>query len=496
MVMLALTFLDGGCAAVRPGTVTPPPAPNAYISEFQIPTPQTDAGSTTQPASESSAPDPQETETTAMNGRASVQSGLWWTAFADPALDAAIQEALRRNYTIRDLRNLIYENQLDPAMPQGFLWPLQIGLPASVQRSKAAAPPALGGPGYGLAYTEADVGIAASYQVDVWGQLDMRRRTFNDLVEQQRQNTEVYAQTLAEQIAQVWFEILEQRALRNLLESQVRYSQDLLRIVTARFDQHLVTRLVVLQQQQLLLNTQALAPLILAQIALLNSKLTALLGRTPTPNTNIVPEDRRMPDLPLAPALGEPADLIQNSPELRLARARVAETEHQVSENLASWLPTVEVFGNAGERSYNFSESFFIAGVGVRLTWPIFDGAQRITKAKQLDLSVQRRNWQYQLALNTTVQRVQDAWIQEQKQGANLKKLRDQVALGRLVLKEARQLFEQGQSDYLPVLTALVNLSNLERTSIQAQRLLLSYRVQLYHALGGTWSNIATQYTN
>jgi outer membrane protein TolC len=318
-------------------------------------------------------------------------------------------------------------------------------------------------------------------------------------VEQQRQNTEVLAQSLAEQVAQLWFQILEQRALRELLEDQVRYSQDLLGIVEARFKQHLVPRLVVLQQEQQLLNTQAQVPLVVAQLTLLNSNLALLLGRMPTADVEIVPGDRRLPDLPPAPGVGVPADLIQNSPELREAQARVAEAEHLVSQNLASSLPTIEIFGNVGVDSFNgvnspnLSEHFTTGSVGARLTWSIFDGGQRISRAKQLTFTVQRRNWQYELALKTAVKRVQDALVQEHKQADNLRVLRAQVDLGRRVLLEARQLFEQGQVDYLPVLTALANLSNLERGSIQAQRLLLSYRIQLYHALGGTWSKAATE---
>ena len=58
---------------------------------------------------------------------------------------------------------------------------------------------------------------------------------------------------------------------------------------------------------------------------------------------------------------------------------------------------------------------------------------------------------------------------------------------------EARRLFEQGQSDYLPVLTALNNLIDLQRATLQAQLLLLNHRVELYRALGGNWSYDVTK---
>jgi outer membrane protein TolC len=484
---LTVLALVGGCAAVRPVVLAPSlPAPPAYVADL-------DAArkAPAHRSSEGAAVDlPPKTGSTPIPDA----DGPWWRAFADPALDAIIEESLRNNYTMRDVRTLIYENQLDPARPNGPLWPLQIGIPATLQHSRQASAPLASQGATGTPFNTADVGIVASYQLDVWGQIDMQRRISDDLVEQQRQNTERSAQTIALQVAQLWFEILEQRAQRDLLATQVQYNENLLAIVNARFEQHLVGRLVVLQQEQQLLNTRAQVPLIVAQLALLDSRLRALLGRAPTSRANLVPQARVLPDLPTAPALGAPADLLRNSPDLRLQQARVAEAEHLVSQNLASWLPTINLIGSAGMTSYVSHNTVLTNAVGISLNWPIFDGGQRVTRAQQLSLTVMRRNWLYQGALHDAIQRVQDALIQERQQAEHLQALRTQVDLGRRVLVEARQLFEQGLSDYLPVLTALANLSSLERAALQAQKLLLSYRIQLYFALGGTWTKAATRF--
>jgi outer membrane protein TolC len=491
-----------GCALVRPVDVTPPPpfAPPAhYVTDVPAPPPRPASGTVSPGNGGEVVPESDGAPSEPSRPHAPPPGAPWWSAFADPALDDAIQEALRNNYTMRDTRTLIYENQLDPSRPGGILWPLQVTIPSTLQHSTQLTLAENQDGSFAPAEITSDtldVGIVASYQVDVWGKLDAHRRTLDDVIEQQRQNTEVFAQTLAEQVTQLWFEILEQRALRDLLGTQVQYSQELLAIVKARFEQHLVPHLAALQQEQQLFTTQAQVPLVTSQIAILNSRLTALLGRIPTPSPSLVPDDRRLPDLPSVPAVGGPLDLARTSPEMHVAQARVAEAEHLVNENLAAWLPTVEAFGSANIQWYNLAQRYPSAAAGIRLTWPIFDGGQRVLRAKQLELTVQRRNWQYELAFKSAVQRVQEALVQEQKQTDHLKAVRAQVDLARRVLTEARQLFEQGLSDYLPVLTALASLSNLERASIQAQRLLLSYRVQLYHALGGNWSASATKMDN
>ncbi|HEX7842878.1 MAG TPA: TolC family protein [Kofleriaceae bacterium] len=482
--VLVMTLLAGACTLARPVKVAPPPAPRAFVSDLEAAPSSAPGALDTPPGRPGSA-------------ERATQSAVWWSAFADPALDSTIQEALRNNYFIRDVRTLIYENDLDSTVPQGWWWPLQIGVPATTPANLQHIVTAVAGTRpVPLTYNAANIDLTASYQLDLWGNLDARRRVGKDLVEQQRQSTEMASQNLAEQVAQLWFDILVERALKDLTEGEVKYNQALFDLIKARFEQHLVTRLVVLQQEQQLLNIQSQVPLIAARIALLNSQLTALLGRLPSPLDALVPTDRRLPDLPPAPGLGTPGDLSETTPEMRFALLRVTEIENRVNQNLSSWLPTIELVGSAGVVSFGSSETFREAFAGIRLTWPVFDGGRRITDSKQLELTLKRRKWQYELALKTAIGRVQDALLQEKNQAESLRSLRAQIELGRRLLEEARRLFEQGQSDYLPVLTALASLAALERDGLRAQRLLLSYRVQLYRALGGTWSYDVTKLPN
>lgn len=485
LTTLAAVGLSGGCSLVRPVKVAPLPAPRSFVAAVDGSEPKEDS--------------PLDPPLDAPKNERATDNEVWWSAFADPALDAAIQEALRNNYFLRDVRTLIRENKLDPTLPQGWWWPLQVGIPAAtpagIQRVEIGSATTDGG-AVPLRYSSANIGLTASYQVDVWGNLDARRKVGIEFAEQQRQSTEIAAQDLAEQVAQLWFDILVQRAQKELTESDVKRNEELFALVKARFEQHLASRLSVLQQEQQLLSIKAQVPLIVARIALLNSQLTALLGRTPSPHDDLVPADRKLPDLPPAPNLGSPSDLTETTPEMRFARLRVTEIEYRVNQNLSSWLPTIEVLGSAGVVSFGASDTLRESFAGVRMTWPIFDGGRRITESKQLELTLKRRKWQYELALKTAIGRVQDSLLQEKNQAESLRSLRAQVELGGRLLEEARKIFEQGQSDYLPVLAALSNLASLDRDVLQAQRLLLSYRVQLYRALGGMWSYAVSEIPN
>ena len=83
---ITIVLLTSACSLVHPVHVTAPSAPHAFATS-------SDAADDTPHAS-----GPAERLT---------KNEVWWSAFHDPALDAAIQEAFKNNLVTRDVRGLI-----------------------------------------------------------------------------------------------------------------------------------------------------------------------------------------------------------------------------------------------------------------------------------------------------------------------------------------------------------------------------------------------------
>ena len=83
------------------------------------------------------------------------------------------------------------------------------------------------------------------------------------------------------------------------------------------------------------------------------------------------------------------------------------------------------------------------------------------------------------------IEEVENTLWQERQHERLLAALGEQLLIARATLRESRNRYIQGITDYLPVLAALVSLQNLERTILQRQREVVSYRLLLYRALGG-----------
>ncbi len=84
------------------------------------------------------------------------------------------------------------------------------------------------------------------------------------------------------------------------------------------------------------------------------------------------------------------------------------------------------------------------------------------------------------------IEEVENALWQEKYQLELLKALEDQISIARSNLNETRNRYQQGLTDYLPVLTALQSLQRLERDILSGRRQLISIRILLHRSLGGS----------
>jgi outer membrane protein TolC len=172
---------------------------------------------------------------------------------------------------------------------------------------------------------------------------------------------------------------------------------------------------------------------------------------------------------------------------------RLAAADYRVAAAVAARLPALRIGAETGYESRDFGEienifDNWIWSLFANITWPVFDGGRRKAEVDRNKAVVKEALGAYGQVMLRALQEVEDALIQERKQAEFLIELERQVGLARDTLRAARMRYANGLSDYLPVLAALESLQTVERSQIVAERQLLSFRVQLYRALGGTWT--------
>ena len=299
---------------------------------------------------------------------------------------------------------------------------------------------------------------------------------------------ESIAMSIAAQVTEVWVSLIEQISKRTLLQSQLKTNETYLDLVELRFGRGLASSLDVYQQRQQLASLRSRMPLIEAQIRVLKHQINILLGKSP--ESVIGPISSLLPELWPQPATGIPADLITRRPDIQAAQMRVSSADERVGAAIADRFPALRLSAGTGYTAGSLSELFdnWIWNIAGSVSATIWDGHRKNREVKRTKGAVAEQVALYERAVLTALREVEDALIQEEKQRIYVEKLGLQGELARKTLTEARQRYTNGLSDYLPVLTALQTHQENESNLLTAQKQLLSYRIQLCRALGGTWT--------
>jgi NodT family efflux transporter outer membrane factor (OMF) lipoprotein len=321
----------------------------------------------------------------------------------------------------------------------------------------------------------------------LWGRIRSQREAALINVDATRADLQTASITVAAEVAERWVGIVSQRLQKQLLEKQLENNLTFLDLIELRFRKGMVSALDVYQQKQVVEGVRARIPLVEAETQLLMHELAVLLGRPPRADLRLIQTD--MPVVGSLPPLGLPADLLANRPDVRAAGMRLKAAEWQVAAARANRLPALRLTAGAqyGRSDLDLLFDTWLLSLAANLTAPIFDGGRRAAEVDLTRAQADERLWSYRQTVLTGVKEVEDALENETRQREHISGLESVMAAARRGLEEAAQRYRRGLSDYLPVLTQLIAVQDLERDLIRQQEALVRYRIALHRALGGGW---------
>lgn len=413
------------------------------------------------------------------------EPGKWWESFNNVELNRLVEEALQANFNVR------------------IAWAKLRQLRATAVKSRAGLYPTLDGKGTytdsrsgndgtegakGSTYTDSHkLGLAASYELDLWGKIEANSASGELEYLASREDVNSAAMTVASEVVKRWLEIQLQRKKKAIYRKQLESNETYLDLIELRFRNSLATALDVFQQRETTARTRALISPVESQEQLKLHELAYLLGR-PAGTVDVATAD--FPDLPGLPGLGIPLDLLAMRPDVRSAGLNLQSADWSVSAARADRLPSVTLSAEAMLSSAQLANIFsgWLTTLTSSITGPIFDGYKREAEVERTRAVVDERMLNYKDIVYTAFKEVQDSLVQEKWQHEYIAARKKQLEAAKLNLDEAGTRYLQGLEDYLPVLSALVSVHDLEINIAQDEADLLSYRVSLYRALGGTWT--------
>lgn len=432
---------------------------------------------------------------TAQPARAGADTA-WWRVFADPTLDALVQQANTANLSIAQAEAQYRQAQALAAAARAAYWPT-LGVSAGAGRAQTNGNGVHLGSTYGLS-------AGASWEPDLWG--SVRRR-----VEAGDAGARASADELAAARLSMQGALVQNYLLLRVIELQgelyaatIAAYEKSLQLTRSQYAAGVVLRSDVALAETQLKSTQAQAVDLQAQRSQLEHAIAVLLGKAPaaftlaplpTEKRTLTALRARLPDIPA----GLPSQLLQRRPDIAAAERRAAAANANIGVARAAYFPALTLSAGAGFSSGSlgllFDTPARVWSLGAVLAQTLFDGGLRDARNEQAVAAYDASVAAYKATVLAGFQAVEDnlATLAVLKRESALQD--DAVSAAQLAERSTLNQYRAGTASYLGVVAAqLLALSN-ERTAVQLLGRQLSASVALVTATGGGWHSDDTAAT-
>ena len=225
------------------------------------------------------------------------------------------------------------------------------------------------------------------------------------------------------------------------------------------------------------------------QITEMENSLSSLLGIVPM---TIRRGNLNEQNFPLELSQGIPAQLLSRRPDIRQAEMALAQAFYATNQARSSFYPKLSLSGALGwtAAGAGIDPTAFFADLGASLLQPIFN--KRALKANLKKAEAQQKAALYdfrQSMLDAGVE-VNNALIQWQTAQESLDIDQKKVVHLQAAVWNTRLLMKHGFASYLEVLTAQQTLLQAELAVASDKFKQIQGVINLYHALGGGYSDI------
>ncbi len=406
-----------------------------------------------------------------------VEAG-WIEAFNDPVLTELVTEAQANN---RDLRAAALNVERSRLLAQ------QSGAALSPQVNAT-----LGSSGQGnfdgRSSDSLNVGLQASWELDVWGRVRSGQQAAVESAEAADADYRFAQYSIAAGVARAYFGAINAQQQADIAQDIVTALTETQRIVGVQFDNGVATAQdVALADANLASSSDTLESANASKDSAVRA-LEVLLGRYPATDLFV---GSTLPAKPADPPAGLPSELLERRPDLIAAERRIAASIDSVDQAKAARLPSISLTSSVSGASPELSNILNPANLAWQaassLLVPLIDGGARQTQVDISSVEQQSAIEAYAGAALDAFSDVEQALADGQTIARREVFLEQASVASDEALRLARLQYNEGEIDLLSVLqleqSAFAARSNL----LTLRRLELDQYIDLSLALGGDW---------
>lgn len=345
--------------------------------------------------------------------------GHWWSALNDATLNSLEDRALAANADlaaaqarIRQARAAVRVQRAN-GMPSTSLSGLYAHAKVPGLDLQQSSGDGSGGSSSSSSFDLYNAGFDASWEADLFG--GNRRsveaaRAQADQTEAKLADAQV---TLTAEVAQAYVNLRDRQRRITLGANSVELGEQALALTQQRFDRGTATRADLEQSRQQLEETRAsLAPLATQRDAYLD-ELATLLALAPGALDAELAATVAAPLPPAEVAIGDPASLLRNRPDIRAAERALAMQTAKIGVAEADRFPKVKfmgLFGLGGTSASDlFDTSKFTALLAPQISWSFLDFGRNRAKVSQAEAVRDEAEAQYRASVLSGLRDAEDS---------------------------------------------------------------------------------------
>lgn len=428
-------------------------------------------------------------QTDELRGIPMPDSDVWWTSFNDLSLSSLINTAVANNYNLRAaMKRIEASRQMLRGVYSGYYPTLGVytGLDFNKDSDREKIPYVKENDNSSF-----NLGATMSWEIDIFGRVAAQARGSKAALKVSRLEYEAMMLSIAAEVATDYSEFRMYQRQLNMARVHLSSQTEMLRIVEARYDAGLVSKLDVAQARNTLNSTRLMIPGLEANIVTMRNALATLCGVNEDSLRSMI-DDNTYPEAIPPIGIGVPADLVRRRPDVVEAEQQIEQLSAQLGVAKKDWLPTLTVNATAETSAHAFGDLFGFRSlhysVEPQLSWTLFNGFSRQANIAEAKAELEAQIDSYNMTLLTAVQEVNNSIASYEAALREVELYKEVIKDSQEVLKLATERYKLGLTDFSDVATAQISLLSQQTSYESAAANCFNSVVDLYKALGGGWS--------
>lgn len=409
----------------------------------------------------------------------------WWSTLNDPQLTSLIERSINKNLSLQEAKARLRQARARLGISRADLLP-SFDLKGSALLSRDSKTKETS-----ELYKSA---IDSSWELDIFGgnrrSLEASKADLDASVE----NVHDVLVSLRSEIALNYISLRTYQSRLAIAEANLSIQNETYQISNWRHQAGLSSELALEQARYNLESTRSQIPNLKTAVEEAMNRLALLLGEQPGSLHRELTEPASIPLAPSEIALGIPADILRQRPDIRRAERELAAQTARVGAAMADLYPKFSLSGSIGLESLSLGNLLsggtkIIAGSSL-LTLPIFRGGA-IRQNIELQSALQEQALiKYESAILNALEEVENAIIAYTEEQKRRDALQEAENAAMKAAQLAMQKYTAGLSDFNDVLESQRSLLSFQDQLAQSNGNIIMNLIRLYKALGGGWKSI------